>query len=100
MYNAIIFQNYQLVTCTIVFSFFQTRLGTLLGVYLPTIQNIFGVLLFIRMTWIVGMAGALESFFIVFICCLTVSSHLFSGARSAVGSESHCRIQDHKFDQV
>ena len=70
------------VTCIIVFSFFQTRLGTLLGVYLPTIQNIFGVLLFIRMTWIVGMAGALESFFIVFICCLTVSTHFFSVACS------------------
>ncbi|WAR11535.1 S12A6-like protein [Mya arenaria] len=32
-------------------------------------KNIFGVLLFIRMTWIVGMAGALEGFFIVFVCC-------------------------------
>ncbi|XP_052816164.1 solute carrier family 12 member 6-like isoform X2 [Mya arenaria] len=47
----------------------KARLGTLLGVYLPCIQNIFGVLLFIRMTWIVGMAGALEGFFIVFVCC-------------------------------
>ncbi|XP_033755337.1 solute carrier family 12 member 6-like isoform X2 [Pecten maximus] len=49
----------------------QAKLGTLLGVYLPTIQNIFGVLLFIRMTWIVGMAGALESLGIVIICCCT-----------------------------
>ncbi|ESO89777.1 hypothetical protein LOTGIDRAFT_124507 [Lottia gigantea] len=51
--------------------FQKANLGTLLGVYLPCIQNIFGVLLFVRMTWIVGMAGALESFFIVLICCLT-----------------------------
>ncbi|XP_069112002.1 solute carrier family 12 member 4-like isoform X2 [Argopecten irradians] len=49
----------------------QAKLGTLLGVYLPTIQNIFGVLLFIRMTWIVGMAGALEGLGIVIICCCT-----------------------------
>ncbi|XP_052060467.1 solute carrier family 12 member 4-like isoform X2 [Mytilus californianus] len=49
----------------------QAKLGTLFGVYLPTIQNIFGVLLFIRMTWIVGMAGLLESLGIVVICCLT-----------------------------
>ncbi|KAK3086861.1 hypothetical protein FSP39_024489, partial [Pinctada imbricata] len=49
----------------------QAKLGTLLGVYLPTIQNIFGVLLFIRMTWIVGMAGALEGLGIVAISCCT-----------------------------
>ncbi|XP_053401890.1 solute carrier family 12 member 6-like isoform X2 [Mercenaria mercenaria] len=47
----------------------KARLGTLLGVYLPCIQNIFGVLLFIRMTWIVGMAGAIEGFLIVLVCC-------------------------------
>lgn len=49
----------------------KVKLGTLLGVYLPTIQNIFGVLLFIRMTWIVGMAGSIESMGIVVICCCT-----------------------------
>ncbi|CAH1779571.1 unnamed protein product [Owenia fusiformis] len=49
----------------------SNKLGTLLGVYLPCIQNIFGVILFIRMTWIVGTAGWLEGFFIVFICCCT-----------------------------
>ncbi|XP_053388545.1 solute carrier family 12 member 6-like, partial [Mercenaria mercenaria] len=31
--------------------------------------DIFGVLLFIRMTWIVGMAGAIEGFLIVLVCC-------------------------------
>ncbi|XP_074646904.1 solute carrier family 12 member 4-like isoform X2 [Tubulanus polymorphus] len=49
----------------------QKKLGTLLGVYLPCIQNIFGVILFIRLTWVVGMAGVMESFFIVLICCCT-----------------------------
>jgi len=34
-----------------------SKLGTLMGVYLPCVQNIFGVILFIRMPWIVGLAG-------------------------------------------
>lgn len=46
-----------------------TKMGTLMGVYLPTIQNIFGVILFIRLSWIVGIAGTLQAFLIVFICC-------------------------------
>ncbi|KAM6981224.1 solute carrier family 12 member 5 [Aplochiton taeniatus] len=46
-------------------------LGTLMGVYLPCIQNIFGVILFLRMTWIVGIGGVIGSFFIVFMCCST-----------------------------
>ena len=33
------------------------NLGTVTGVFLPCIQNIFGVILFIRMVWIVGTAG-------------------------------------------
>ena len=49
----------------------KANLGTLMGVYLPCIQNIFGVILFIRMTWIVGTAGAIEGFFVVFLgCCV------------------------------
>ncbi|CAH0562337.1 unnamed protein product [Brassicogethes aeneus] len=45
------------------------RMGTLIGVYLPCIQNIFGVILFIRLTWVVGTAGAIQGFLIVLICC-------------------------------
>lgn len=44
-------------------------MGTLIGVYLPCIQNIFGVILFIRLTWVVGTAGAVAGFMIVFTCC-------------------------------
>lgn len=47
----------------------QNKLGTMLGVFLPCIQNIFGVILFIRLTWIVGTAGALEAFLVVLMCC-------------------------------
>ncbi|XP_073999201.1 solute carrier family 12 member kcc isoform X3 [Rhodnius prolixus] len=44
-------------------------MGTLVGVYLPCIQNIFGVILFIRLTWVVGTAGAVQGFLIVLCCC-------------------------------
>uniref|UniRef100_A0A4W5RES6 Solute carrier family 12 member 5a n=1 Tax=Hucho hucho TaxID=62062 RepID=A0A4W5RES6_9TELE len=42
-----------------------------MGVYLPCIQNIFGVILFLRMTWMVGIGGVIGSFIIVFMCCST-----------------------------
>ncbi|XP_011820134.1 PREDICTED: solute carrier family 12 member 7 [Mandrillus leucophaeus] len=45
------------------------RMGTFIGVYLPCLQNILGVILFLRLTWIVGVAGVLESFLIVAMCC-------------------------------
>lgn len=38
----------------------SANMGTLIGVYLPCIQNIFGVILFIRLTWVVGTAGAVQ----------------------------------------
>uniref|UniRef100_A0A8C5NA75 Solute carrier family 12 member 4 n=1 Tax=Gouania willdenowi TaxID=441366 RepID=A0A8C5NA75_GOUWI len=45
------------------------NMGTLMGVYLPCLQNIFGVILFLRLTWIVGMAGIIQSLLIVLMCC-------------------------------
>ncbi|XP_059926654.1 solute carrier family 12 member 4 isoform X2 [Gadus macrocephalus] len=45
------------------------NMGTLMGVYLPCLQNIFGVILFLRLTWIVGTAGIAQSLIIVFMCC-------------------------------
>lgn len=50
-------------------------MGTLMGVYLPCLQNIFGVILFLRLTWMVGMAGVLQALLIVLICCCCVSIH-------------------------
>ncbi|KAK3531811.1 hypothetical protein QTP70_029726 [Hemibagrus guttatus] len=44
-------------------------MGTFIGVFLPCVQNILGVILFLRLTWIVGTAGILGSFAIVFMCC-------------------------------
>uniref|UniRef100_A0A8C7AGQ1 Solute carrier family 12 member 6 n=1 Tax=Neovison vison TaxID=452646 RepID=A0A8C7AGQ1_NEOVI len=45
------------------------QMGTFMGVYLPCLQNIFGVILFLRLTWVVGTAGVLQAFAIVLICC-------------------------------
>ena len=57
----------------------KANLGVLTGVYLPCIQNIFGVIIFIRMTWMTGTAGIPAYFGIVFLCCAvtfcTVSFH-------------------------
>ena len=47
----------------------KANLGVLTGVYLPCIQNIFGVIIFIRMTWMTGTAGIPAFFAIVLLCC-------------------------------
>lgn len=46
------------------------KLGTLMGVFLPCLQNILGIIYYIRFTWIVGMAGIGESLFLVSFCCM------------------------------
>ncbi|TWW73962.1 Solute carrier family 12 member 7 [Takifugu flavidus] len=46
------------------------QMGTFIGVYLPCLQNILGVILFLRLTWIVGTAGILGAFAIVSMCCI------------------------------
>uniref|UniRef100_A0A7E4W111 Solute carrier family 12 member 6 n=1 Tax=Panagrellus redivivus TaxID=6233 RepID=A0A7E4W111_PANRE len=45
------------------------KMGTIMGVYLPCLQNIFGVLFFIRLAWIVGTAGVVQAFLLVLLCC-------------------------------
>uniref|UniRef100_A0A8C1I8V2 Solute carrier family 12 member 7a n=1 Tax=Cyprinus carpio TaxID=7962 RepID=A0A8C1I8V2_CYPCA len=45
------------------------QMGTFIGVFLPCMQNILGVILFLRLTWIVGTAGIMEALAIVFMCC-------------------------------
>ncbi|XP_059288857.1 cation-chloride cotransporter 1-like isoform X1 [Lycium ferocissimum] len=42
--------------------------GTLMGVFMPCLQNILGIIYYIRFTWIVGMAGIGESLLLV-ACC-------------------------------
>lgn len=56
-------------------------MGTFMGVYLPCLQNILGVILFLRLTWIVGTAGILESMAIVGLCCSCVSIHRWTSEK-------------------
>ncbi|XP_021724499.1 cation-chloride cotransporter 1-like isoform X1 [Chenopodium quinoa] len=48
----------------------DVKLGTLMGVFLPCLQNILGIIYYIRFTWIVGMAGIGQSLFLVSFCCM------------------------------
>ena len=43
------------------------RLGTFLGVYTPTVLTILGVILYLRMGWVVGNAGIWGAVAIVLI---------------------------------
>ena len=65
----------------------RANLGTLTGVYFPCVQNIFGVILFIRMVWIVGTAGVPAAFTLVLVCCcvtLTTSISLSAIATNGI----------------
>ncbi|CAD6195814.1 unnamed protein product [Caenorhabditis auriculariae] len=62
----------------------KANLGTMLGVYLPTIQHILGVTMFIRLFWVVGMAGVGWTMLLLFICC--ASTLLTSISLSAVAT--------------
>uniref|UniRef100_A0A914WPA5 Solute carrier family 12 member 6 n=1 Tax=Plectus sambesii TaxID=2011161 RepID=A0A914WPA5_9BILA len=48
----------------------KANLGLILGVYLPTIQHIFGVTMFLRLYWCVGIMGVGQSFGMIFLCAL------------------------------
>ncbi|CAN4080222.1 unnamed protein product [Withania somnifera] len=42
--------------------------GTLMGVFMPCLQNILGIIYYIRFSWIAGMAGIGESLLLVLFC--------------------------------
>lgn len=46
------------------------KLGTLTGVYIPCVQNILGIIFYIRLSWIVGIAGVGSSLLLVGTGCL------------------------------
>ena len=49
------------------------KLGTISGVFLPCVQNIMGVILFLRLPWIAGQAGGLLAMAIVLLCALSTT---------------------------
>lgn len=48
----------------------DVKLGTMMGVFIPCLQNILGIIYYIRFSWIVGMAGIGESLLLVAFCGL------------------------------
>jgi potassium/chloride transporter 4/5/6 len=46
------------------------KMGTMMGVFVPCLQNILGIIYYIRFTWIVGMAGIGQGLVLVFLCGL------------------------------
>uniref|UniRef100_A0A1I7VLQ0 Amino acid permease n=1 Tax=Loa loa TaxID=7209 RepID=A0A1I7VLQ0_LOALO len=48
----------------------KVNLGVMLGVFLPTIQHILGVTMFIRLAWVVGIAGIMDTMILLLLCCL------------------------------
>ena len=43
----------------------SVKLGWIKGVYVTCLLNIWGVMLFLRLTWVVGQAGLLQSLLLV-----------------------------------
>ncbi|KAJ3416162.1 hypothetical protein HDV05_002807 [Chytridiales sp. JEL 0842] len=43
------------------------KLGVIAGVYIPTFQNIVGIIIFVRLPWIVGTAGLSHALLIAFL---------------------------------
>jgi hypothetical protein len=59
------------------------------GVYLPTVQNIMGVILFLRLPWITGQAGILQTLGVV--ACSVLTTILTSLSMSAIAVSHRAR---------
>ncbi|KAL2252106.1 UNVERIFIED_CONTAM: Cation-chloride cotransporter 1 [Sesamum indicum] len=46
----------------------SVKSGTMMGVFIPCLQNILGIIYYIRFSWIVGMAGIGQSLVLVAFC--------------------------------
>ncbi|XP_047315261.1 cation-chloride cotransporter 1-like isoform X2 [Impatiens glandulifera] len=44
------------------------KLGTMMGVFVPCLQNILGIIYYIRFSWIIGMGGIGQSLLLVMFC--------------------------------
>ncbi|CAL4065736.1 unnamed protein product, partial [Meganyctiphanes norvegica] len=58
------------------------KFGWIKGVYMPCLLNIWGVMLFLRLTWVVGQAGLLQS--IIIVC--------FSNVVTTITTLSMCAV--------
>ncbi|XP_039049453.1 cation-chloride cotransporter 1-like isoform X2 [Hibiscus syriacus] len=48
----------------------DVKMGTMMGVFVPCLQSILGIIYYIRFSWIVGMGGIGESLLLVSLCGL------------------------------
>jgi len=63
-----------------------TKLTTFTGVFVPTVQNIMGIILFVRVPWITGQAGILQALVVVIGSCVTtIITSLSMGAVATNG---------------
>lgn len=62
-------------------------LGTMRGVYLPCLQNILGVILFLRLPWIAGQAGIIQAWIVVLLCVATTVPTALSLSSIATNGE-------------
>ncbi|EFO16111.1 hypothetical protein LOAG_12398 [Loa loa] len=73
-------------------NFFITRpllFGTWDGVFTTVLVNIFGVIVFLRMGWIVGIGGIVNAVILLIICTSLALISVFS----AIGIYERCQIQ-------
>ncbi|KRY57670.1 Solute carrier family 12 member 6, partial [Trichinella britovi] len=64
----------------------KAKLGTIFGVYLPSIQHILGVQMFLRLLWIVGIAGIAQSFIMTFLTSISISAIATNGKVKSGGA--------------
>ena len=70
----------------------NAQLNTLFGVYLPCVQNIIGVIVFIRLYWVIGVSGILQGMIIIGLCCLCTFL-------TAISLAASMRLNSSKTDQ-
>lgn len=63
------------------------KLGTMMGVFVPCLQNIMGIIYYIRFSWIVGMSGIGEGLLLVAFCaCCTFLTSISLSAIATNGA--------------
>lgn len=67
----------------------KKKLGTFFGVFIPCVQNILGVILFLRMPWICGQAGIWMSCLMILICCSVTILTALSMSAVATNGKVH-----------
>ncbi|KAG4160447.1 hypothetical protein ERO13_D02G238100v2 [Gossypium hirsutum] len=48
----------------------SVKMGTMMGVFVPCLQSILGIIYYIRFSWIIGMGGIADSLLLVSLCGL------------------------------